>query len=376
MRIAIDARYLNEHLTPLGQYCENLIEHLSLVDTENEYFIFTHVSFPKRLFVGQNFTVRAVRSHPISLATLYRLDRQLERINPRILHVLYPIVPPRYGGRVVATVHDVKTMLLDQTTRGFHQIGAHMAQAFTRWMFPRAIRRADVIACVSHATRRNLADLMPETLHRSLVIHSGLEPSYLPPLDSTTVDLVLAKHRPPKRFLYYTGPVRPAANLPNMLSAFAQLRNDDAFSTLHFVIDSPGGRALHELQRLVGRMGLREVVRFYENIADSERRVFYDQSEALCFLARNEGFGFPILQAQATATPVLAADSGALPEIAGAGALLVDCDSIPAITEGMRRILSDEALRADLILSGQKNVKKFQWKKTAEQVRDIYNFVF
>lgn len=377
MRIAIDARYLNEHPSPLGQYCENLIEHLSLVDEENEYFVFTHSSFPKRLRVGQNFTIRALRSDPISLKTLYGFRRHVERVEPDLFHALYPIIPPGYSGRILVTVHDLKTLLVEQTMPGIWQVGLSLSQAFGRWMFPRSIRRADLITCVSNATRNALNNVFPGIVHRSIVIPSGLEPSYTAPLDDTTIDLVLAKHRPPKRYLFFTGSIRPSKNLPNMLTAFASLRNrDESFSTLHFLIESPPSRQLEETRRLVARLGIQSVVRFYDSIADSERRVFYDQAEALCFVCRNEGFGFPILEAQATGTPVLAADSGALPEVAGSGALLADPDRIEAIVEGMWRILTDQALREDLIASGRRNVKNFSWKKTAGNMRDLYNYVF
>lgn len=377
MRIAIDARYLNEQPSPLGHYCENLIEHLAAVDEENEYFVFIHHSFPKRLRVGKNFTVRPVRSDPISWKTLHQFNRRVERTNPDLLHVLYPIVPPGWRGRLLVTVHDLKTLLVEQTMQGSWQLGLALGQAFSKWMFPIAVRRADTIACVSSATRDALTAHFPGSQHKSLVIRSGVEPSFAAPLDDTTRDLVLAKHRPPKRYLFYTGSIRPSKNLPNMLSAFSMLRNsDEAFSTLNFLIDAPGGKQMQELQRLAARMNLPEAVRFIESIGDPERRVFYDQSEALCFVCKNEGFGFPILEAQSSGTPVLAGDSGALPEIAGPGALLVDPDKVPSIVEGMRRILTDTALREDLVRTGYENVKNYSWKTTAEQIRDIYNYVF
>jgi glycosyltransferase involved in cell wall biosynthesis len=251
-----------------------------------------------------------------------------------------------------------------------------LSHAFCKWMFPLAVRRADVLACVSNSTRQSLNDVFPGSIHRSIVIRSGIEPSYMTTLDDTTRDLVLAKHRPPKRYLYYTGPIRDSKNVPNMLMAFAALRSQDGnYSNLNFLIDSPPSRELEDIRRLVKAMRIHEVVRLYDSIADSERRVFYDRSEALCFVCKNEGFGFPVLEAQATGTPVLAADSGALPEVAGPGALLVDPDRVDSIMEGMRRIISDAELRADLVRTGNRNVKNFSWKKTAEQTRDLYNAV-
>jgi glycosyltransferase involved in cell wall biosynthesis len=376
MRIAIDARYLGAIPSPLAQYAENLVEHLALIDKENEYIVFTHSSFQKTLRAGENFQIRPVRASPLSWRTLMRFHKQVERAEADALHSLFPIVPLFYRGPLIVTIHDLKPLLHREAQSDRFFFTRLFAAAITRRIFPVAVRRATWLTAVSHTTRDSLANVFPSASHKSIVVRSGLEPCYTTALEGSTLDLVLAKYPLPERYVFYSGSVRPTKNISRLLTAFAYLRNShDSFSDLHLVIDCPPNRWLEETKKLVRRLRLEDVVDIFEQVASSERQAFHVKAKAFCFPCADEGFGFPVLEAQASGVPVLAADSGALPEIAGRGALLANPDHIPSLVEGLRQIVSDEDLRKDLIETGRENAKKYSWTKAAEQVRDVYNLL-
>jgi glycosyltransferase involved in cell wall biosynthesis len=376
MRIAIDARFLNATPSPLAQYSENLIEHLAQVDEENEYVVFIHSSFPKTLRVGENFRVRPVRSAPISWRTLARFHKQVERAEADILHCLYPVIPLAYRGRLLVTVHDLKPLLAHEAEPNGFFLRRRLRQGMARWVFPIAVRRATWLSAISNTTREGLSKMFPEAFHKTVVTHSGLEPSYQTPLEESTLELVRTKHELPERYLFYTGSARPSKNLAKLLTAFAQFRgSEDKAVPLHLILDSPQDRWLEEAKKLARRLQLGPFVHFCGQVSDSERRALYAMAQAFCFPCKDEGFGLPILEAQASGVPVLAADSGALPEVAGRGALLVDPDRVASIVEGLRLILTSESLRRELVETGYENARKYSWKKAAEQIRDIYNLL-
>ncbi len=376
MRIAIDARYLGATPSPLAQYAENLVEHLSLVDDVNEYIVFIHSSFQKTLRLGDNFEVRPIGASPLSWRTLMRFHKQVERAGADALHSLFPIVPLFYKGPLIVTIHDLKPLLHREAQSDKYFFTRLFAAAVTRRIFPVAVRRATWLTTVSHATRDSLVNVFPSAFHKSVTVPSGLDPCYAAPLEDSTLALILAKYPLPERYAFYSGSVRPTKNISRLLTAFAYLRNsDDSFSDLHLVIDCPASRWLEETKRLICRLRLEDFVNIYEQVTSSERQAFYAKAKAFCFPCADEGFGFPILEAQASRVPVLAADSGALPEIAGRGALLANPDRIPSLVEGLRQILTDEDLRDDLIETGLENAKKYSWTKAAEKTRDIYNLL-
>ena len=92
----------------------------------------------------------------------------------------------------------------------------------------------------------------------------------------------------------------------------------------------------------------------------------------LLFATKYEGFGFPVLQAQAVGTPALISTSAALPEITRGSALSIDPDSPEAIAEGLIRLLTDQALYKGVVNSGSENVKQYSWLNTARRVIEIY----
>ena len=86
-----------------------------------------------------------------------------------------------------------------------------------------------------------------------------------------------------------------------------------------------------------------------------------------CFPSLYEGFGLPVLEAQAMGVPLVTANNSSLPEIAGDAALLVDPTDVDAIADAMLRLSQDEALRQRLIAAGYENVKRFSWEKAAAE---------
>ena len=103
-----------------------------------------------------------------------------------------------------------------------------------------------------------------------------------------------------------------------------------------------------------------------------ELKMIYKKSLILFFVTKYEGFGFPVLQAQAVGTPVLASTSAALPEITRDSALLVDPDNEDEITAGLIRLLSDQSLYKAFVQRGHENVKKYSWHNTASRVLQAY----
>jgi len=93
----------------------------------------------------------------------------------------------------------------------------------------------------------------------------------------------------------------------------------------------------------------------------------------LYFVTKFEGFGLPVLEAQAQGLPVLASTHGALPEIAGKAAILCDPDDVDSIVEGLARYFNDPALRDRMISAGYENLKRFSWEKAAQEVLNMYN---
>ena len=84
-------------------------------------------------------------------------------------------------------------------------------------------------------------------------------------------------------------------------------------------------------------------------VSDDALRALYQNSDILLFASLAEGFGLPILEAQAAGLPVIAGDNSAMPETAGGGALLVDAHRTDAIRDAIEQLANDRQLQSCLL---------------------------
>ncbi len=110
----------------------------------------------------------------------------------------------------------------------------------------------------------------------------------------------------------------------------------------------------------------------YYDISIEDLYEQYKQADLLCYASTIEGFGMPLLEAQATGLPVITSNCSSMPEIAGSGALFVDPFSTESIREGIRELLENDELRARNVINGFSNVTRFSREKIAMKYLEVY----
>jgi glycosyltransferase involved in cell wall biosynthesis len=116
----------------------------------------------------------------------------------------------------------------------------------------------------------------------------------------------------------------------------------------------------------------------YENFCDlTEDQVvaLYASSDLVVFVSIYEGFGLPILEAQAVGRPVLTSNLSPMREVAGDGALLVDPLKPEDIRSGLLRLMQDAELRAEMVSAGFRNVRQYSASAVAMQYAEVYREV-
>ena len=97
----------------------------------------------------------------------------------------------------------------------------------------------------------------------------------------------------------------------------------------------------------------------------------YQLASLMAWPSYIEGFGLPILEAQASGVPVVSSDSSSMPEVAGDSVVYFNPYDTDGMSQAMTKCLTDELLRSELVAKGYENLKRFSWDKSAKKFHDI-----
>lgn len=228
-----------------------------------------------------------------------------------------------------------------------------------------AVRHGAWVHASSQATAAEARALLGSD--RVVTIHLGPPPAP-PPLthrETPTEAHMLAG----RRFVLAIGTEERRKDLARLVEAVGALPHDD----VSLVLAGARGDASAEVDAAIESLADRaaRVVRLGP-VEESTKQWLLRSASALAYPSLDEGFGFPILEAQLAGTPVVASDAGANAEIGGSGVLLTATRDAAALAEAIGRVLDDGGLRLSLIEAGHRNVARFSWAGTAEALVGLY----
>ena len=282
------------------------------------------------------------------------MDRWLGR--PDLVHGTNYVVPPTRVPRIVS-VYDC--WFLD------HPDDAHPDVARAGAVLRRSVDDGAHVVTSSAATANRVAELFDTD--RISTIHLGP-----PPHDSNQRRTAPALGDPDAPFVLALGTVERRKNLPLLVAAFERVAAEHPTVQLRIAgRDGDGSPALAAaLDRLPSDVRVR-VVR-HVTVDEPVKRWLLHRAAVLAYPSLDEGFGFPILEAQQAGTPVVASSAGSIPEVAGAGALLSLPTDPDALAANLFWAIDSEPKRSELIERGHLNVERFSWRHTAAELTTLY----
>ncbi|MBA2567912.1 MAG: glycosyltransferase family 4 protein [Actinobacteria bacterium] len=338
-RIAIDADVLGRRRTGDETYIASLLRELAGAPEE----IFAVTRRPDLVPSGIEPSELPARNQIVRMTLSF--PRLLRRLNPDLAHFLYAI-PPGYRGRAVVTVHDLSFEHLPDVM-GFKD------RLLFRTQVPRSVRRADRVLTGSELTKRDLIERYGIAEERIAVTPYGVDSIYSP-----------EGPRHDGHYALFVGAIQPRKDPLTALEALAMINGD-----LRLIVvgqEKLGGERVRET---IGRLGLEERVELAGHVERDQLAALYRGAALLVAPSRYEGFGLTVLEAMASGTPVVAARAGAIPEVAGDAAVLVEPGDPVALAGGIERALAD---RERLVAAGLERAARYSWAETARQTLDVY----
>lgn len=375
MLIGIDAsRALSAQRTGTENYSLQVIRHLLALDSPHHFRLYCARSPQPGLFdlpaARPNPRVE-VRVIPFPrLWTHLRLSLEVTQHPPDVLFVPSHVLPILHPRRSVVTVHDL----------GYHLFpAAHkpLDRAYLDYSTRFNAHSAARVLADSQATRDDLVRFIGVAADKVTVVYLGRDETLYPVTDAASRAATLqrlglaAPGQPVPPYILYVGTVQPRKNLVRLLDAFALVRPQHP--ELRLVLAGKLGWLSEPIVQRAAALG--DAVLFPGFVPDADLPALLTGALAFAFPSLHEGFGFPVLEAQACGTPVLAANTSSLPEVAGDAALLVDPLDTEAIAAGLLRLVDDAALRGRLRAAGFANLARFSWQRCAEQTLEALEAV-
>jgi glycosyltransferase involved in cell wall biosynthesis len=356
MLIGIDAsRTTVSHPTGTEVYSRRLIQALLALESSHRFRLYFRDIRPVDAFSGAE-----IRAIPFPrLWTHLRLSWEMARHPPDALfvpaHVL-PLVHPRAS---LVTIHDLGYVHFPEAHPRRQRLYLDFS---TRW----SARAAAHVLAVSEATRHDLVTRYGISPDKITVAYHGRDEGLAPVRDLARIEAAKARHSITGDYFLCLGTLQPRKNLSGLIEAFATLRSE-----VTLVLAGRRGWLYDDLFAQVRRLGLEGRISFPGYIPDGDKAALLSGALAFVFPSLYEGFGLPVLEAQACGCPVITSTTSSLPEVAGDGALLVDPIDTDAIANAMRRVAANPVLCQTLVERGFVNAHRFSWAVSAQTVLSV-----
>ena len=357
--IVIDARIRR---ASTGRYVDRLVEHLQKIDGQNRYTVLVQPDDPWQPS-APNFS-RVDSPYPqFSFNPLHQLGfaRQLYGLSADLVNFPMNQQPLLYLKAVVTSTMDLT--MLRFTRAGRHSALFHaLRMAAYKFLFWYSLKKSKAIITITEFVKGDLEKHYPFTRGHISVTYCASEP----PLDIEAI--MLRGVREP--FIMHAGSPFPHKNIDRLVTAFEILKQ--TYPKLQLVLAGKKEYYFEQLEKQAKTSKYADDIIITGFISDEELKWLYLNAEAYVLPSLSEGFGLPGLEAMAHGCPLVSSNATCLPEVYGDAAHYFDPNNVEDIAAKTSEVIKNRELRKELIRKGYIQLKKYSWRRMAEQTLVVY----
>jgi glycosyltransferase involved in cell wall biosynthesis len=303
--------------------------------------------FARHVLAGLTYSPVSLSSNPAAPMDSWQLARALGKLTLNDLFFSPGYNSPLFcAAPFVFTIHDLNHIDRPENS-------SPMRRLYYATVLKRSCRRAARIMTVSEFSRAGIINWSGVSPEKVVNVGCGVDPGYNPGV---------AAYKLPFPYLLCVSNRKPHKNEFRTVEAFA---HSGLATELRLVFT---GEPTAALTSCIESFHLTQRVYFVGLVPDTELPSLYRSAQALVFASLYEGFGLPVLEAMACGTPVVTANTSALPEVAGDASLLVNPSSVSEIAAAMKHIVEDTSLRQQLRERGLVRAASYSWAATTAKV--------
>ncbi len=366
-RIGIDARKWSDY--GIGTYVQNLVRSLAQIDDENRYFIISGARHHMEIAeLPENFRFVQANAGGYTLREQTSIPWRIFRRRLDLFHATHYVLPYLVPSKTVVSIHDIIHLLFPQF------LPNRFAFFYAQRMVRHSLARGDRIITDSQNTKTDLLATFPVDGRKIRVVYLGVAERFRARVAPEAIAETLDRFDVAKPYALFVGNPKPHKNLDNVLRAFARALALQTFEG-DLVCVGAGPEQSEKIRHAADRLGLAGRLHVLGRVPSADLPAIYQGARLFVYPTLYEGFGFPVVEAMASGTPVITSNTSALKEIAEGYADLVNPLDVEAMAEAIVHSMTDAEHRGALRKLGERRAADFTWEATAKKTQAIYQRV-
>lgn len=272
--------------------------------------------------------------------------------NPLLVN--FASMAPVFYFKKISTLHDITYIRYPQTF-------SWKFRYLYKLIIPLILKTSKHIFTVSKFSQNEIIDYYKIASHKISIIYNAVDDSFKP---------IKNNNRNKEDYILAVSSVKGNKNFSAVINSFFKIYQNNKNIKLYIIGDFESDSFKNI-----------DITKFKENpnvvflgrVTDKELIEYYSNAKIFIFPSFYEGFGIPVLEAQACGCPVVSSNTSSLPEVLEDSAILCKPLDINAFSEAILQILEDTELSISLRLKGFENIKRFSWEKSSMMITETLN---
>lgn len=266
----------------------------------------------------------------------------------------------------VVTIHDLSYLHYPEL---FKKNDLYQLTNWTKY----SVKGAKHIIAVSKNTKNDIVKKYHVSPPKITVTYEGYDKDRFKPQSKSSVEIIKKQYKIKGDYIIFVGTLQPRKNLERLIEAYDSLIQDTGYKiqNTQLVIAGKKGWLYDQIFAKVKSLNLEEKIIFTGYVPDSDLPALISGAKVYALPSLWEGFGIPVIEAQACGVPVVVSNTSSLPEIVGKSGFQVSPENVDDIASIIIVLLTDKKLRQTMIKRGHENSKRFSWQKCAAETLKV-----
>lgn len=366
MKIAIDARSLEEPTTGVGRYLSNVLK--CWKDNKHEYLLYFKDRIPEEKYlISGNYRLKILKNalgfssnfffQHVLLPMSIRKDKVDFFFSPFYLKPFY--CPARSS----IALHDIS---YEAHPEWFDSKSQFILRKVSKY----SAKTADMIFTISEFSKNEIVKYYGTDSGKIRVTYLACDESLRKEEDPAKISEICRKYGISGKYILNIGTIFARRHVPEIISAFTEVCEE--FDDLQlFILGKNHTHPFSDIDAMIGDVNKkfeRSAVLHTNTVKEEDLNALYSGCEFVIYLSDYEGFGLPVVEAQKFDKPVITTHGSSLMEAGGNSVEYVERNAESEIYDSMKRLITDPDHRQKLILLGKDNLNRFSWQKCADEI--------